>query len=211
MFLGCVLTIAVSAMSFGQDTTPSEKAPPKTPTSGQVWVQDIPGTASSLTMRPVTLPDGGEMWVMEREVTWNLFDVFIFRLDEKKKKSSPDSDAVTRPTKPYIAVDRGFGHNDYPALSMSLKNAVQFAKWISAKTGRTYRIPTVDEWKIDLRSGVHSLRSTRCLRVVRKPTAKRRRIPSARRRPMHSDFTISTATSVNGVSPEEPRKSRRAS
>ena len=146
--LGCVLTIAVSAVSFGQETTPSEQAPPNIPTSGQVWVQDIPGTASSLTMRPVTLPDGGEMWVMEREVTWNLFDVFIFRLDEKKKKSSPDSDAVTRPTKPYIAVDRGFGHNGYPALSMSLKNAVQFAKWVSAKTGRTFRIPTVDEWKM---------------------------------------------------------------
>jgi hypothetical protein len=146
--LGCILTFAFHATSLGQAAADSEPALPKSPTSGEVWVQDIPGTASSLTMRPVTLPDGGEMWVMEREVTWNLFDVFIFRLDEKKKKSNPDSDAVTRPTKPYIAVDRGFGHNDYPALSMSLKGAVQFAKWISAKTGRMYRIPTVEEWKI---------------------------------------------------------------
>jgi hypothetical protein len=148
IYLGCVLTFAFCAGSFGQVDADSEQSLPKSPTPGEVWEQDIPGTASSLMMRPVTLPDGGEMWVMEREVTWNLFDVFIFRLDEKKKKSSPDSDAVTRPTKPYIAVDRGFGHNDYPALSMSLKGAVQFAKWISAKTDRTYRIPTVEEWKI---------------------------------------------------------------
>ena len=148
IYIGCVLTFVFHATSFGQAPVDSKPALPNTPTPGEVWVQDIPGTASSLMMRPVTLPDGGEMWVMEREVTWNLFDVFIFRLDEKKKKSTPDSDAVTRPTKPYIAVDRGFGHNDYPALSMSLKGAVQFAKWVSAKTGRTYRIPTVEEWKI---------------------------------------------------------------
>ncbi len=145
--LGSVLTLFISAGSHAQKDSGPEDALPKAPTPGEVWVQDIPGTACSLTMRPVSSPDGGEMWVMEREVTWNLFDVFIFRLDEKKKNSTPDSDAVTRPTKPYIAVDRGFGHNDYPALSMSLKNALQFAKWVSAKTGRTYRIPTVEEWR----------------------------------------------------------------
>ncbi len=146
--LGCALSTVISASSLGQGTAPSEQGPPSSPTPGQVWVQDIPGTACSLTMRPVALPDGGEMWVMEREVTWNLFDVFIFRLDEKSKKSTPESDAVTRPTKPYIAVDRGFGHNGYPALSMSLKNALQFAEWVSTKTGRTFRIPTVDQWKL---------------------------------------------------------------
>lgn len=120
---------------------------PDSPVHGRSWVEKVPGTAIELVMRPVERPDGDSMWVMERETTWNLFDIFIFRLDEKKGGSTPASDAVTRPTKPYIAVDRGFGHDNYPALSMSLKGAVQFAEWLSAKTGRTYRVPTVEQWK----------------------------------------------------------------
>ena len=137
---GCVAPGAVR----GDD----EEALSTEPLVGESWVEDVPGTAISLVMRPVERADAAPMWVMEREVTWNLFDIFIFRLDEKKGKSSPESDAVTRPTKPYIAVDRGFGHENYPALSMSCKGAVQFAQWLSAKTGRTYRVPTVAEWEL---------------------------------------------------------------
>ena len=117
------------------------------PKVGQSWVQAVPGTAIELVMKPVPGPEGAPLWVMETELSWNLFDIFIFRLDEKKGNSSPASDAVTRPTKPYIAVDRGFGHDGYPAISMSLKGAIQFAEWLSAKTGRTYRVPTVEQWK----------------------------------------------------------------
>lgn len=125
----------------------SEDDLPEEPIPGKTWTEHVPGTAIDLVMRPVERPDGTGMWVMDREVTWNLFDIFVFRLDEKKGGSTPESDAVTRPTKPYIAVDRGFGHNNYPALSMSLKSAIQFAEWLSAKTGRTYRVPTVEDWK----------------------------------------------------------------
>ena len=121
---------------------------PTVPVVGMAWVEHVPGTAVDLVMRPVERPDAAPMWVMEREVTWNLFDIFVFRLDEKKGGSTPTSDAVTRPTKPYIAVDRGFGHDNYPAISMSCKGAIQFAEWLSAKTGRTYRVPTVAEWEL---------------------------------------------------------------
>ena len=120
---------------------------PREPVPGEAWVQSVPGTAIDLVMRPVERGDAGTLWVMERELTWNLFDIFIFRLDEKKGNSSPASDAVTRPTKPYIAVDRGFGHDNYPAISMSYKGAVQFAEWMRTKTGRDFRVPSVAEWR----------------------------------------------------------------
>lgn len=142
------LQIGVGGPLPGAVRGAAEDELPHAPVSGQAWVEQVPGTAIELVMRPVAHPDGTSMWVMEREVTWNLFDIFIFRLDEKKGKSTPTSDAVTRPTKPYIAVDRGFGHDGYPALSMSLKGALQFAEWLSAKTGRTYRVPTVAEWDL---------------------------------------------------------------
>ena len=86
---------------------------------------------------------------------WELFDAFIYGLDAKSGDSTPESDAVTRPTKPYVSVDRGFGHQGWPAISMSSKGAVQFCEWLSRKTGRTYRLPTVEEWRCMARhSGV---------------------------------------------------------
>jgi hypothetical protein len=121
---------------------------PEEPSAGKAWVQKVPGTAIDLVMRPVPDAPGGALWVMEHELTWNLFDIFIFRLDEKKGGSTPATDAVTRPTKPYIAVDRGFGHDDYPAISMSHKGAMQFAEWMRAKTGRNFQIPTVEQWSM---------------------------------------------------------------
>ncbi|MEE2681850.1 MAG: SUMF1/EgtB/PvdO family nonheme iron enzyme [Planctomycetota bacterium] len=141
-----LFTLILILVPGGTGLAQDEEVVARTPVVGAPWVEVVPGTAIELTMRPVPGPEGEPLWVMETELSWNLFDIFIFRLDEKKGASSPASDAVTRPTKPYIAVDRGFGHDGYPAISMSLKGAIQFAEWLSAKTGRTYRVPTVDQW-----------------------------------------------------------------
>lgn len=131
---------APGAVRGSDDELPAE------PALGKAWIESVPGTAVQLVMRPVPDAPDGPMWVMAHELTWNLFDIFIFRLDEKKGGSTPASDAVTRPTKPYIAVDRGFGHDGYPAISMSYDGAVQFAEWLRAKTGRNFRVPTVQQW-----------------------------------------------------------------
>ena len=48
---------------------------------------------------------------------------------------SPDApDAIARPSKPYISMDRGFGHAGYPAISMSYHAASAFCAWLSART-----------------------------------------------------------------------------
>ena len=54
---------------------------------------------------------------------------------------------MTRPTKPYVATDRGFGHAGFPAISVSFRGAQSCAEWLSAKTGKKYRVPTLKEWK----------------------------------------------------------------
>jgi formylglycine-generating enzyme required for sulfatase activity len=40
-----------------------------------------------------------------------------------------------------------FGHHGYPAICMTHRAAVEFCRWLSAKTGRRYRLPTVKEWE----------------------------------------------------------------
>lgn len=92
-------------------------------------------------------------WVARTELTWDAYDVLVFRLDQPETQRVVDIDGVTRPTKPYILVDRGFGHAGYPALSMSPLGARSFCEWLSQATGRRFRLPTVDEWEYAARAG----------------------------------------------------------
>jgi hypothetical protein len=42
-------------------------------------------------------------------------------------------------------MDRGFGHAGHPAICVSSETAKAFCVWLSAKTGRRFRLPTVRE------------------------------------------------------------------
>ena len=62
------------------------------------------------------------------------------------ERDAGGADALSRPTSPYISVDRGFGHNGYPAMSISVKGARAFCAWLTRKTGRVIRLPSYREW-----------------------------------------------------------------
>lgn len=127
------------------------QSPSAAPAPNQVapaFTESIAGTAVTVDLMKV--PGCGDVkpfFAARLEVPWELFDAFLYHLDQKAGSSTAESDAVTRPTKPYVAVDRGYGHQGWPAISMSSKGAVQFCEWLSKKTGRTYRLPTVAEWE----------------------------------------------------------------
>ena len=105
----------------------------------------IPGTALDLKMVPVPGPDGTTaFWMSDAEISWDHYDVFVYELDQPVNE---DVDAVTRPTRPYISADRGWGHAGYPALSVSHNGAVAFCQWLSSSTGQQWRLPTVTEWQ----------------------------------------------------------------
>jgi len=83
-------------------------------------------------------------WIGRTEVTWDLYDVFALGLDSGA--TPPGADAVARPTRPYGAPDHGFGHQGYPAISIARQGAEAFCAWLSARTGKRYRLPTEAEW-----------------------------------------------------------------
>ncbi len=118
------------------------------------FTETIPGTAVTFQMKPVgpgRLPPGRDgirvkgFWIAKTEVTWDAYDVFVFGLDQPRPAGA--ADAVTRPSKPYISMDRGFGHAGYPVISVSAHGARMFCEWLSLKTGRRYRLPTETEWR----------------------------------------------------------------
>ncbi len=87
------------------------------------------------------------MWISKTEVTWDLFDIFVYGLDTKSASPSPEVAAVARPSKPYVLPGRVFGHLGFPASAMSYYHAGMFTKWLSAKTGKKFRLLTEPEWE----------------------------------------------------------------
>ena len=79
------------------------------------------------------------------EVTWDMYDVFFLRLDEPR--TGGGADAMARPSEPYGAPDYGWGHAGFPAISVAYAGAQAFCVWLSARTGKRYRLPTEAEWQ----------------------------------------------------------------
>lgn len=143
-----------TTMVNAEASKPVAEVPSTTPDPGLAAFElPIEGTSVTLKMQPIAPGDDIEaFYVSTTEATWDLYDAFIFNLDTDAGESTPDSDAVTRPSKPYVLADRGYGHAGYALLSASPAAVKQFLEWLSIKTGRTIRIPTEAEMRFLLTS-----------------------------------------------------------
>lgn len=110
------------------------------------FTQSIEGSDFTFEMIPVQ-SEQGLFWIGQTEVTWDIYDNFL-ELVNNPSNLALGVDAITGPTPAYSSVDRGYGRHGYPALSMSAQAAEAYCDWLTSATGRSYSIPTKQQWKI---------------------------------------------------------------
>jgi formylglycine-generating enzyme required for sulfatase activity len=178
----CVPALLLTCLMIGLGSRPAAAgetaAPPAAAAPAKPYTETIAGTKVTFDMVPV--PGGSfqmgspakekgrkkdegpqhavtvrPFFMGKHEVTWDAYHLFLdIGIKQALAGGSDDKpDAVTFPTPPYADETFGLGRGKSPNIAVTWHAAMEFARWISSKTGKSYRLPTEAEWEYACRAG----------------------------------------------------------
>ncbi len=119
--------------------------------SSEAGRNDDEGPAHQVTLKG--------FYIGTKEVTWDEYDEFAFSQDLLRKRKlgltmpADAADAMSRPTPPYADESWGWGKEKQPVIGITQYAAAHYCQWLSARTGKHYRLPTEAEWEYAARAG----------------------------------------------------------
>ncbi len=142
---------------YSQDIPGSEQLIPMVPVTGGTFLMGSEtGEKGEAPAHEITLSD---FWIATYEISWEQYELFSERRIDHIGDSPTGSeiaieiDAVAAATTPYVDMSHGMGRKGYPVVNVTQHAALTFCKWLSAKTGKFYRLPTEAEWEYACRAG----------------------------------------------------------
>jgi len=127
----------IKPLTVFQDTLKDGSLGPKMvwmPT-GQFRMGDLTGKGEEDERPAHTVKITQAFAIGQYEVTFDEYDKFALAT----QRELPD--------------DKGWGRGKRPVINVSWKDAVAYAQWLSAQTGKPYRLPTESEWEYAARAG----------------------------------------------------------
>ncbi len=94
---------------------------------------------------PVRNVEVGDFWMSQMEISWDVYELFLYRendnISQSKGNVDLEIDGISGATMPYVNINKP----GYPVVNITQYAASQFCKWLTAKTGYYYRLPTEAE------------------------------------------------------------------
>ena len=148
---GYVETMPGTAITFEMVAIPGGTFVMGSP-PGEPGRSDDEGPAHQVRIAP--------FWMERTETAWDEYDAFAFAQSiasaTRSSAAAPPpagADAITRPSPPYGDESFGFGKGRQPVINIQHHASMEYCRWLSAKTGHIYRLPTEAEWEYAARAG----------------------------------------------------------
>jgi formylglycine-generating enzyme required for sulfatase activity len=126
---------------------------------GGSFLMGTKNTLRKADEKPIHQVEVDEFWMGKYEITWKQYDTFVYdqindgQFESPAKLKELGIDGVTGATAPYVDMSFGMGKGEYPAVNMTQYASLMYCKWLTAKTGVFYRLPTEAEWEYVCKKG----------------------------------------------------------